>query len=390
MAFVNYRRKNKSVHVYYYDKSTAKLVQLPRSQTKHLDGKPADEVQAWVEKWEKEHGVAKERGTREVLKDDDKLLALWRQYQSHRMATRKRRTGTASKEGLLFERDIVSFFVREHQTKDPALWHDLVPKFHTHLFKKGIKDGTIQKILWTLERFGKHLVFQRYMSFPFVIQIPSRDNHKVTPLKVRKTPEDILKFVKDATIECNINFRLAILLGYFAGLRPSETFALSKSDLLTGDTAEKLSGTYNGFKKFNLGSRLAIDVCKTVFDGKDGAPREMTKTETSCGVVNVWNSEAAKMIASLVKEMPNGRLFPYSLGWLNRAWRQYVKPKLRSTPHDLRRASALYLGRTVRIDLTLLQEHMRHAEIETTMLYTREPKRAEKTTKWKQDFDDVA
>ena len=391
MAFVHFRRARKLVHIYYHDRSTGKLVQLPRTQTKHLDGKPTDEVYAWVEKWEKEHGMSKDRAARENLSEDDQLLVLWKQYQSNRMSTRKRRPRTAHKESQVFEADIVSFFAGIHHVKDPSLWHDLVPKFHTHLFARGLGDGAIQRTLWTLERFGKHLVFQRYMSFPFVIQIPSRQDHKTTPLKIRKSPGDILKFVKDESIECaTINFRLAILIGYFGGLRPSEVFALEKSDLITGDNAVKLSGTYSGFKKFDLGSRLSISVTKTIGDYLDAKPEEMTKTETSCGIVNIWDAEAAKLIAAMVKVMPSGRLFPFSFGWVQRAWRLYVKPKLGATPHDLRRASGLYLGRTIRIDLTLLQEHMRHAEIETTLLYTREPRKVEKIQKFKQDFDDVA
>lgn len=391
MAFALLRRAKKLVHVYYHDRSTGKLVQLPRSQTKHLDGKPQDEINAWVEKWERSHGMAKERANREILRNEDRLLALWKQYQSHRMNTRNRRERTAEKEAVLFENDIASFFVGKHHLKDPALWHDLVPEFHNYLFERGLADTSIQKILWTLERFGKHLVFQRYMSFPFVVQIPSRKNHKTTPLKVKKTPEEILKFVKDLNLSYkDIDFSLAILLGYFAALRPSELWALDRLDLITGDNAEELTSTADGFKKIGLGSRLSVNVSKTIGDYFEAKPVELTKTDTSCAVVNIWNKDAAKLIASIVKDRPAGRLFPYSYGWLERAWRTFIRDKLGATPHDLRRASCLYLGRTIRLDLTLLQEHMRHAEIETTMLYTREPKKAERTKKLKQDFDDVA
>lgn len=82
-------------------------------------------------------------------------------------------------------------------------------------------------------------------------------------------------------------------------------------------------------------------------------------------------------------------LFTGSYYGMFQAWRKRIKPALKVTAHDLRRASGLYLGRVKRLDLTLLQEHMRHAEIETTMLYTREPQVPDVKIKPSQDFDDV-
>lgn len=390
MAFPVFRRKTKKVYVYYTDpKNNHKLVQLPREQTEHLDGKPADEVYAWVEKFEAEHGIARNRAIRKILQEDDPLAVLWRKYQKNRSNTRKRRANTAKTETEIFEKDIVGFFVGKHGKKDPTLWHDLVPDFHDHLSDLGYADRTIQKTLWTLERFGKYLVFNRYMTFPFVVQVPARENHKFAVLKTEKGPEEILKFVDKFECAYDIDFKLAILLGYFAALRPSELWALDKSDLLTGSNSE-LAKTAKGLQDYKLGSRLSVNVSKTLGDGKGAKPEEITKNEGSTDIVHIWHKEAAKKIAELARDKPNGRLFPFSYGWLERAWREHVKPTLELTPHDLRRASAVYLGRTKRIDLSLLQEHLRHSEIATTMLYTRRPKETPKKHKLKQDFDDVA
>lgn len=393
MAFPVWRRKNQRVYVYFHDVNSNKLKQVSRKLTKILDGVPKAEVHAWVQKWEADNGKAVHRAERMHLKVTDNLSALWLQYQDFKNSDSDtpRRPNTIASETAIFEKDIIPFFVGVHQKKDPKTWHEYIPDYHLHLSKRGLASATRQKILWTLKRFGESLVFSRYMTFPFAIRPPRSKVSKVTPLKTRKSPEDILSFVKGATYEAKIDFNLAILLGYFGGFGPGELFALNKEDLITGDFAESNCKTLLGFRKHKLGSRLAVVVNKTLPHKGAMQVVPLMKNDYRYGVSNIWDSEAAKLIAKLVKDKPEGRLFPYSYGHLSRIWREQVANKLRATPHDLRRASGLYLGRTIRLELTLLQEHMRHAEIETTMLYTREPSTPEKTTtKIVQDFDDVA
>jgi integrase len=400
MAFPQWRRDKKKVYVYYVDPATGKQVQLPRKLTAHLDGRPPDAVFAWVEQWERDHGRPRARAERTILKDGDLLDGLWKQYQKGRRSSSPRRPRTERNETDFFLKHIVPFFVATHQKKDPATWHSLVPEFHVHIYDKksektgkAFSDSQIKGILWTLERFGDHLVFHGHMTFPFKVQTPARQDHKVTPLKVRKEPEEVLTFVKEFDPSYKkINFKLMALLGYFAALRPSELFALEKSDLLTGKDAEANTDTLPGFRTAGLGSRLSVSVTKTLPDAEGAEPVELTKTDTSCAVVNIWHVEAAKLLAALVKDLPDGRLFPYSYSWLQKTWGKFVEDQggFGITLHDLRRASALYLGRTLRIPVTLLQEHMRHAEIDTTMLYIREPNKAASRKKHKQDFDDVA
>lgn len=387
MAFIHYRRGGQKVYVYFHDKSTDGLVQVPRDQTKHLDGKPREEAEAWVRRWEAKHGQITNRAARIHVHEDDQLMRLWTRYQAHRAKTSRRREGTAQAETDVFLGHIAPFFVGQHQKKDPALWHDLVPAFHDFLFQK-YSDRTIQKTLWTLERFGKHLVFARYMTFPFAVQIPARGNPRVTPLKVRKSPAEILSYVRRAKFDYDIDFRLAILLGYFAALGPQELFALEKSDFLTGASAELQTKTLPGFRAHSLGSRLSVVMNKTLVRKHGVVP--LAKNDYRMGVVNIWHPEAARQVAEILKNRPAGRLFDVTYDAATCAWSRMVQPTLEVTPHDLRRASALYLGRELRIELTLLQEHMRHAEIETTMLYTREPEQTRERKIVRQNFDDVA
>jgi integrase len=388
MAFHQLRGVRNKVYVYYHSAATNRLAQVPRELTQHLDGHPEQEIEAWIRQWESQHGRVRERSNRIHLGSGDKLTAVWIDYQTHRGKTRKRGDKHRKDETTVFESHIVPFFVGKHQRKDPTTWHNLVPGFHTHLFGRGLADATVRDILWTLRRFGEHLVFQRQMSFPFAVQAPARENRKVTPLKVRKSPDDIVAFVARTEFAYqDIDFGLAILLSYFGALRPSELFALEREDFLTGKAAEDHTRTLEGFREQKLGSRLSVVINKTL---KSGVGQEdSVKSDMSRAVVNIWHPGAARTIAELLKARPSGRLFPFSRDWLERAWCDYVKPKLGTTPHDLRRASALFLGREKRIPVTLLQEHMRHAEIETTMLYMREPSVPERVRVGRQDFDDV-
>lgn len=399
MAFIHCRRGGKT-YVYYHDSGSGKLRQVPRKLTKHLDGQPLHTAEEWVKQWEMDHGHVVDRAERINVKPDDKLLALWKQYQDFKDSDSDtpRRANTVAGETALFERYIVAFFVGKHGKKDPTTWHPLVPEFHSFLAEKSLSASSRQKVLWALKRFGESLVFTQHMSFPYAIRPPRSKASKVTPLKVRKTPEDIISFAKSTTYDAKtfrkgaVQFNLAVLLGYFGGFGPGELFALEKSDLITGDHAEAHCKTLPGFRKYKLGSRLGVVVNKTLpVSGKNNAPIPLMKNDYRYGVANIWDKDAAKLIASLVRDLPDGRLFPFSYGHLMRQWREQVHPKLKATPHDLRRASGLYLGRTVRVDLTLLQEHMRHAEIETTMLYCREPAVPEASKKkLVQDFSDVA
>ena len=406
MAFIAARKGRKGIYVYYHDRNRGRQQQVPRKFTKHLDNATEEEIQAWLDEWEEKHGLAKQRSDRLRLADKDKLAVLWKNYQSHYFAINKRRDATEARETADFENHILPFFVGELENKKPETWHEHVPAFHAKLFESGLSDQTVRYILWALQRFGEYLVWSRHMRFPYAIQTPSRENQKVTPLQVRLEPDELLRQLKIPVrvrtcdnvegeggrphILTAADIELSVLLGYFASLRPAEQWALNKEDFLTGAVAERETKTLAGFRKHRLGSKLSVVINKTWQRKKPPVIEDLAKSHYSFGVVNVWYPAAAKRIAELLRERPDGRLFPLTYyGWFQ-AWRTLVMPKLKVSAHDLRRASGLYLGRTKRLELTLLQEHFRHAEIETTMLYIREPEVPDKPkVKNMQDFDDV-
>lgn len=373
------------MYVYFNDRASGKLRQLERKLTRHLDGHPKEEVEAWVEQWEKDKGVTRARASRMHLTEGSVINTLWKQYQDAKAASSQagRRRRTIDVETTTFEKVIIPFFLGIHQKKDPKHWHELVPEFHVHLSTEKFSIQSRKKILWLLKRFGDSIVFSRYMSFPFAVQIPVTKTAKITPLKARKSPREIFALCEQR----EAMFQLGLLLGYFAALGPGELFALSREDLLTGPSAEKHSKTLKGFREIGLGSKLAVVVNKTLpATGKNNAPIQLMKNDYRFGVVIIWDVDAAKKIAELVRELDDGRLFPFSYSHLMKKWRD---ENLSITPHDLRRASGLYLGRELRIPPLLLQEHMRHAELDTTMLYTREPNVPEKKIKALQKWDDV-
>jgi len=397
MAYVVFRRKSRKVYVYYADpKDGGKVKQLDRDKTKHLDGKPVDHIHKWVGDWEREQGRLKDHVKRTTLRDGDPVVKLWKQYVEQQDARRDvpRRKRTVRTEHDYFHQYVVEFFVGKHQRKDPATWHDLISPFHLHLASEcGLAARSRRQVLLALARFGKYLVFTQYMAFPFVVQLPRDKKAQVTPLKVRKSPAEIIKFVKEASYKYEkIDFNLAILLGYFGALGPSELYALSKEDFITGAIVEDKCSTLEGFRKRKLGSKLAVVVSKTLPNDKDAEPIPLMKNDYRYGVVNIWHKEAAQLIANILKTKKPGRLFPLSYSWLVHKWKKEVFPRLQATNHDLRRASALYLGRTLRIETTLLQEHMRHADLDTTQLYMRDPlvPDADELRAAKQNFDDVA
>lgn len=391
------RRRGSKVYLYYYDSRLGRIVQVPRSITQGWDDLPPGEVLELKRQWEEDNGRAKSKIARMVLREGDKALRLWNEYQLQRKRNKKRTDHTETQEKRHFEAFMCPYFVGLHQAKDPTTWHGLVPGFHDWLHEKDLTDSHRRKILWALERFGKHLVFKRYMTFPFTVQTPSRDDINETPLKIEISPDRILSVVKVQSFTrppnkhgnrtSNVNFKLAVLLGYFCSLRPEELYALEKSDILTGQEAVEKSNTYDGLKTHNLGSKITVSIQKAL-QGNEIVER--LKTHHSHGYVNVWHPQAALAIAAIVRGLPDGRLFPFTRGYLDRAWKEIVYPILGVTAHDLRRASAVYLGRVAMIPMSLLQEHMRHADLSTTAIYMRRPKKeVQKNRVVKQDFDDV-
>lgn len=375
------RRRGTKVYVYYC--TNGRQIQLPRKETKHLDKLPDAAVLQWVEDWEQDNGKPKDRIRRAWLRPEDRLFILWEGYKKHQLSLGGVRATTFAQTNRTFNGHLLPYFIGKHEQKDPSKWYSLVPGLFEHLLGAGLAQSSIKKVLQVLGHFGRWMVYQQILDYPFTIVAPKAPNHKVTPLKKRMAPEDILHCRLDDKHE--IPLKLLVMIGYFFSLRPSELFALERADFMTGDAARLSCRAFAGLQSVGCGSGLSVVVSKTLVDGSESKP--LTKSDHSYGVVNCWDKRAAQSIAAALKSLPEGRIVGGSRSWLDRAWKDNIKILLNLTAHDLRRASILYLGRTIRVPLITLQEHARHAEIETTLLYTRDPSIPEILAE--QDFDDV-
>lgn len=378
MAYFS-RRHARYVTVYYYYEN--KLHTLPREKTRHLDDLNDQQIQDWIDKWEKDHGIKRVRSRLKTVLKADELVALFEQYLEQKRYLRNTNVGVLRRELSHFNKYILPYFVQKHTERDITKWYKHTAGLSVYLKKEvELSNNTTKKIAWMVERFGKYLFAKGIIASVWHVPIPVLGRKASTPLKQELTPDYLLQVA--STLDAK--WRLVVLLGYFASLRPGETFALQKEDFVTGSKAKELAKTYTRFNKMGIGSGLTVSITKAL-NSETGEP-SLPKTHYSYGFVNIWHIEAAKQLAGLLKQLPTGKLFD---GHRRHLFKGYKSLNLPFTLHDLRRASALYLGRTLSVDPLLLQDHLRHSNISTTMIYTRRPTE-DVVLASNQDFDDVS
>ncbi|RYZ87719.1 MAG: hypothetical protein EOP04_11040 [Proteobacteria bacterium] len=414
MASWHRRRGSICVTVYYYGRILKKPLPVPRAQTDHLDVLPEAEIDAWVERWAEDNGHKVHRALKHSLSQTDELQVLWSDFQTYIQKMRNLEDKTMKSRENEFRGYILPYFVGIHGEKDVRNWVKHVGGFSLYvLTESGLKNMIdVKKKIWLVRRFGEYLVTSRVLTSPWVLMMPSSKVKSETTLKQRITPDEVLKEARILLAKSEVpsenkaitssgkvvgrrktlfnndmQMALALLIGYFASLGPGEVYGLYKEDLITGQAALKTAeSTYPTFEKFSLGSKLTLSKERQLGDQNI---EKYPKNDYRFGAAHIWNVEAARIISQLVKEMEPGRLFRLSRGRLDKLHVKLIKSTLNVSAHDLRRASALYLGRSVKIPLEALQLHLRHAEIETTVLYIREPSTAEQKNLAEQDFDDV-
>lgn len=396
MAYI--QRRGKHVDVYYYDAKTRKNVKIPREQTKHLAGLDEASINIWISEWESRNGRINDKISRRVNFSDSKLTALFDLYLEDRVNGDGLHPDRAKEEKRWLENYLLPFFIRKHGCKDLKKWGEIGWGLRAWLIQQKPKGRirlnstlsvkTAKAIIQSANRFGRWLKGAGHIDVVWAFPSPKlgrKRSERVTPLPRSITPLEVLDAAKKLIIQ-NPEWAIAVLVGYFAALRPSETFALTKKDFLTGDFAAENSLTYSRLKLKDIGTKLAVEVTKALEKNKILGP---PKNYHSNGVVTVWNVDAAKMLAAILRELPDGRIFRFGKVHLFRKYHEIVFPLLSVTLHDLRRAAGLYLGRGhYGLDPYLLQDFLRHGDLESTQLYTRRP-RVDITTTGHQDLDDV-
>lgn len=395
-----YRNKFGHVIIQVYDADRKGTKKVPRKECAHLDGASDDIVMQWramyLRQRLREAPVAERAGEQRALAPTEEAAFLFKQFMDEHQRLRKTSGPTRKIEEARWRGYIEPYFVGDRRARDVRLWCMFVADFPTWLGNSKLQTNQQKKVINLARRFGEFLTRHRKIPERWWFMLPVDNCSAVTPLSAELTPDDALKFAASAPCRA----QLLLLLGYFASLRPEESFALQKRDFLTGDKARSLARTHARFASAGLGSGLSIAITKA--HKKDRQISE-PKTRSSRAVVNIWNGDAARMIAERLRELPDGWLFPSKnegrpLGReaLFSYWFKYgLKTKADGqegealmTMHDLRRASCLYLGRTLDLPVTLLQEHMRHSDIKTTMLYMRRPE-VKFAAPEEQNWDDV-
>lgn len=376
MAYWN--RENGKIHIKYYDPDSGKSKRLSRDRCRHLDDLDDKAVESWVRQWADEN-IAKSKIDLIAVYSDDEVASLIKAFLKEKEAVRKIDKSTLQQTERFFRTYILGYFVKEKGVKDVRGWQFHVTGFTHYLLAQDLSVSFIKKILQTLRQFSEYLVRNHVLSASWVPLIPTDKKSQSTPLPKEYSPQQIITHLSSVPDD----LRLLGLIGYFASLRPAETIALTMEDFFTGEQAVSLCKTQMLLSGQGVGSRLSIHIDKQR-DSSDRSKNKPPKTKRSVGYVAVWSKEGAREIASLLSGK-EGALFPHSR---DRYFKQWTKHGLDISLHDLRRSSALYLGRTVNIPVQLLQEHMRHTDIKTTMLYMRRPE-SEKAEVKKQDFSDV-
>jgi len=384
-----YRDRSGRVVIQVYDPATKRPKKLPRADVEHLDAATDEEVVRWREWYLAERAHAR-RAQARLLGPADEAQFLFDAFQER--WGKLRRTGETTLEDDLgrWHLHIVPYFVELHGAKDVRLWDLHMQGYPLWLLSRGeLQTNQQKKVIRLLLRFGEYLRETKKIPAPWTCTLPASNEAMETPLEVELTPDQVLSWCAGRSWRA----QLFALLGYFASLRPEETFVLQKSDFLTGAEARAAAKTHARFQEYELGSGLSVSIERAFKKtGKVGDP----KTRNSRAVVNIWHSGAAKRIAELLRSRPDGWLFPSKdrpdfplardtqFAW----WAKHGKPSLGATLHDLRRASGLYLGRTVDVPMSLLQDHIRHADLKSVLGYMRRPE-AKKVVAPAQDFDDV-
>ncbi|MCX6110077.1 MAG: hypothetical protein NTZ90_10815 [Proteobacteria bacterium] len=389
MACWTRRRGSKLVTVYYYDTIAKKNVQVPRAECRHLDDLDDDRITEWVRDWENAHGVAVHRVQRYQLRQGDDLSSCWAAFTKEYQLMRGVKDVTMRDTHDAWAVYILPYFIGIHGLKNVRKWRHQIADFPVYLLSQETRRGTldissVKKILWLLNNFGRWLAKKEKISQPWILDIPSANYVKETPLKVRVDPEAALQTAR-ALLAKSPLAALGVLCGYFGGLSPSEFTGLHHKDFLTGNKNASQCETYTGFKRYDMGSKLIISVERAKIASEEEEVKNQYRREYVC----IWDMTAAQLIVDILKTLPAGPIWSWTRGHYDKVYTRDVRPLLNVTPHDLRRSSCLWLLRTKNIDIMLAKSHFRHSLVSTTILYARSPGDKERDEA-DRDLDDIA
>lgn len=347
----------------------------PREECRPFDAMTDEQVEAWTQNYNAQvHIQAAGVGT------SGRLSALIQEWKTH-LETKGRHYETVS-EKVRHAYRAGRYF--EALTDNIRLWPQHSINLATHLLSEEhslletAKTQNDARAFW--EWLKKH---KRMVSGALDLdQVVGYAVQNQTPLQFTVTPEQVLKFARETPI---FEFKVAVLVAFFAGLRPQEVYALKRDQFYSKDIARN-SPSGEVMRSIGLYDGLMVDVRRN--RGKrSGDVRDPKKG--SFGLVSVHNKEAAAYLVSLIGKMdPDIVLFKYTNSYYQHDWRKDGYPGL--TVRDLRRAGIYWLGHFSQIKLESLKNWARHKKIQTTSLYFRQPYASPTTTQDVLELDDVS
>jgi integrase len=254
MAFFR-RMKDGRVRVQYWDTELQRKRDVPRDKIRHLDFLPDEEIDRWVAAWVAARSIQVQKVLSRHLSESDEASTFFEAFLNRYAILNRVGDVTLTEDRRRFYKHIVPILVGKFQRKDVTSWSTVLPHLVPELLAtKQLAEEQIRKCVFLMMRFGKYLAALGVIHHPWVIELPSAPSRD-TPLEVTLLPEQVMAFAQSVS---DSRVKLLALLGFFAGLRPNETFALTKADFLTGELAAKHSPTYVRFQERSLGSRLTI------------------------------------------------------------------------------------------------------------------------------------
>jgi hypothetical protein len=350
MSYWRIRHRNQ-VTCYLTDGSGV-VKQVPRKLTKHLDGQPASVIQAWLEDHHRSNAAFGHRP--DLLAPTPELTRILDRYFAHLVKIgRVEATIKSARRHLL---TAVQFFDNAPLSEWPKASKQFFD--YVRVNKPDLTENEVRRHCQCLKRFWDWCLDMDLAD----VALPMRKHALSAPQGVKDTPlprvvlpEEVLGWESLPP-----DLRLISLLCYFCSLRPQEAFA--GQAWRGGKAAEGLEAC-QVMREAGLYDRLAVNVQWQKREKGALIPPKLH----SKGVVACFDERAARAISALLNagvKTPNNPNAYYN------AWARCEKGV---TLKDLRRASCYWLGHYTSLSLPALQNHMRHASILTTQLYTRRP-----------------
>ena len=351
-------------YVYVYTFQDGKRKSLPRKKTKHLDGQPDHNIQAWVTNWSLCNEGKKYQHIRYNIEGTelDRLLSRYLKY----LAEEGRAEDTIKQHSLMLRRWIIPFFISfEPALNDPVQWPGSARYLQSWMRDHDSPESNLFRANVALRTFWDFLQLEGRVPQEIALKLRNvQTPNKATPLNFTISPEEVLSFVESSK---DLDLKFIALAGYFFSLRPQEVFALKAIDFRGGPNVQPLDAA-KAMNRVNLYDKFAVNVLKQ----RTNAGKLKDPKAGSSGWVCCFNREAALALVKLMDGLePESPILKNDNRKIYRKWSQSGIQNL--TIKDLRRSSLYWLGHFSDLRPFELQKHARHRSLETTSLYLRRP-----------------